>query len=164
MTDTRKEFEDWHKQQWSFSEDKYLRGEFDLYYDARVQVDYEQWQAACQSLNDKRIQQLLAVIAKKDEALIKACELIDKFSLQVYNGSDCLMVYDAVELQPADVELVEVGFIKLKASPYYPEPDIGPHYSEYFEFCNDGDTGDDGVIVEPVYAIQRKDGKCLKHK
>lgn len=68
------------------------------------------WQS-CQSLNDKRIEQLLAVIAKKDEALIKACELIEKFSLQVYNGSDCLKVYDAVELQPSDVELVEVGYI-----------------------------------------------------
>ena len=57
----------------------------------------------------KLIEQLLAVIAKKDEALIKACELIEKFSLQVYNGSDCLRVYDALALQPSDVELVEVG-------------------------------------------------------
>ena len=68
---------------------------------------------ATQQDHTKLIEQLLAVIAKKDEALIKACELIEKFSLQVYNGSDCLRVYDALALQPADVELVEVERVRI---------------------------------------------------
>lgn len=97
MTDTRKEFQEWYA--------KYIFKGSDNY-----DWNFESWQA-CQSLNDKRIEQLLAVIAKKDDALIKACEIIEKFSLQVYNGSDCLRVYESVELQPADVELVEVGYI-----------------------------------------------------
>lgn len=104
MTDTRKEFEEWFLHQYGVHF-KYAEVQFDHAQETKLA-----WQA-CQQLNDKRIADLLAVIAKKDEALIKACELIEKFSLQVYNGSDCLMVYDAVELQPADVELVEVGTI-----------------------------------------------------
>lgn len=73
---------------------------------------------ACQQLNNTRIADLeatirnmAAVIAKKNEALIIACSLIEKFSLHVVNGSDCMRIYDAANLTADGVELVEVGYI-----------------------------------------------------
>lgn len=82
----------------------------DYYYDTEVD-EYIRTQKDRIASLESQLADALAVIAKKDKALIKACELIEKFSLQVYNGSDCLMVYDAVELQPADVDLVESGYL-----------------------------------------------------
>lgn len=131
MTDTRKDFEEWAR----------------LFMDKNERAPFsnEIWQA-CQSLNDKRIEQLLAVIAKKDEALIKACELIEKFSLQVYNGSDCLMVYESVELQPADVELVEVGKVKEeRLADWMPNTELSVEYN--YDGFNAGDK---------LYTIKQK--------
>lgn len=74
---------------------------------------------------EQQLRNMAALVEKKNEALIKACELIEKFSLQVHNGSDCLRIYNAVELQPSGVELVEVGKVNevggsLWASQYSP--------------------------------------------
>ena len=90
---------------------KYIEEQFDQFFEFDTDDRSTVTSASCRFFAEHCIEQLLAVIAKKDESLIKACELIEKFSLQVYNGSDCLRVYDAVELQPSDVELVDASNI-----------------------------------------------------
>jgi hypothetical protein len=70
---------------------------------------------ACQSINDNRIQQLLAVIELQRQALIAAQNAIDEYD---YTGtkemSDKYIIAErlcaeAVAIKPQDVELVEVG-------------------------------------------------------
>ena len=90
---------------------KYIEEKFDQFFEFDTDDRSAVTSASCRFFAEHCIEQLMAVIAKKDDALIKACELIEKFSLHVYNGSDCLMVYEAVELQPSDVELSDIGYI-----------------------------------------------------
>ena len=100
MTDTRKEFEEFFNTHRTTPATTY-------------EMIERSWHA-CQSLNDKRIEQLLAVIAKKDDALSAVDDLIE----HQYCGSKdamtdlqiaCDMTHESLALQPADVELVEVG-------------------------------------------------------
>lgn len=104
MTDTRKEFERAVSNLgWAF--DYIGDGQYGSH---TIQFANKLWQA-CQSLNDKRIEQMLAVIAKKDEAL-KACsdamEYMSEYDIPLTLAED---TEKALALQPSDVELVEVG-------------------------------------------------------
>lgn len=111
MTDTRKDFEDWFLSQYGVHY-KYAEIQFDHAPETKIA-----WQA-CQSLNDKRIQQLLAVIAKKDEAINAMLKVA--YSLPPTTEAEHAIrnkeVHDATEglkqaiaIKPQDVELVEVG-------------------------------------------------------
>lgn len=109
MTDTRTDFETWalsdegsyHKSELR----KSAEGEYAL---PATRIASESWQA-CQSLNDNRIQQLLAVIEKKDEALMLQSSHIEMYSLQISHANDYAKITKAIDLKPEDVELVEVG-------------------------------------------------------
>lgn len=101
MTDTRKEFEEWF---WSAG----IGGRGELI------ISEKSWQA-CKSLNDKRIQQLLAVIAVHKDALKAAQNAIDEYE---YTGTNEVsekyiiaerLCAEAIAINPEDVELVEVG-------------------------------------------------------
>ena len=97
MTDTRKEFEEW------------LRICPLNLTPSEQQAAQFAWQA-CQSLNDKRIQQLLAVIAVKDKALKLMHKAFDdgdyKDGTESYAIQKC---EDSLAIKPQDVELVEVA-------------------------------------------------------
>ena len=102
MTETRKEFE----QEMRFSEE-FRDGS--IYRFSFMTEAWRSWQA-CQSLNDKRIEQLLAVIAKKDEALQEiACMGCGCDSWEYCRNNHGDIADEALALQPADVELVEIG-------------------------------------------------------
>ena len=104
MTDTRKEFERAVSNLgWAF--DYIGDGQYGSH---TIQFANKLWQA-CQSLNDKRIEQLLAVIAKKDEALSAVDDLIE----HQYCGSKdamtdlqiaCDMTHEALALQPEETK------------------------------------------------------------
>jgi hypothetical protein len=88
MTDTRKDFEEW-------------KVERDIQTNNSPIMPFEIWQS-CQSLNDKRIQHLLAVIAKKDESL-------RKIARDAQSRAHAEQIADeAIAIKPQDVELVEV--------------------------------------------------------
>lgn len=126
MTDTRKEFE-------QFVLDN-MRTDAPNFINERRFAE-KSWQA-CQQLNDKRIQQLLAVIELKDTALANVI-VADRFCAET-NISDehrqakadahheaILSVEAALAIKPEDVELVEVGKVReiggsLFASQYSP--------------------------------------------
>lgn len=99
MTDTRKEFE-------QFVLDN-MRTDAPNFINERRFAE-KSWQA-CQSINDKRIQQLLAVIEKKDEALMLQASHMEMYSLQISHANDYAKITKAIDLKPEDVGLVEVG-------------------------------------------------------
>ena len=115
MTDTRKEFERAVSNLgWAF--DYIGDGQYGSH---TIQFANKLWQA-CQSLNDKRIEQLLAVIAKKDEALQAAvdCGMVPISSAKeggAARHSQQVIIADkireALALHPADVEMVESGYL-----------------------------------------------------
>jgi hypothetical protein len=94
MTDTRKEFEEW------------LRICPLNLTPSEQQAAQFAWQA-CQSINDKRIQQLLALVEKKNEALMLQASHMEMYSLQISHANDYAKITSAIDLEPEDVELVE---------------------------------------------------------
>lgn len=123
MTDTRKEFEEWFEGQYGKKpmpspkngDEPHTNTYMTMFADGADKG----WKA-CQSLNDKRIQQLMAVIELKDTALANAI-VADRFCAET-NISDehrqakadahheaILSVEAALAIKPEDVELVEVG-------------------------------------------------------
>ena len=90
MTDTRKELQEW------------LRICPLNFTPSEHQAAQSSWHA-CQAINDKRIQQLLAVIELQREALRKICRDADSraYAEQIAD--------EALAIKPEDVELVEVG-------------------------------------------------------
>lgn len=132
MTDTRKEFEEAMK----------VLPEFrlgDFYVFSGMSLQWKSWQA-CQSLNDKRIQQLLALIAKKDEALQEITTLhgsTTNFGVARYIATNALAI------KPENVELVEVGYIS----------DDGQEVFLTMGMPIDADTC--GVPVDNLYTIKK---------
>lgn len=127
MTDVIKDFEEWYAKLPAPYKEDFMNtpalGEW-------AAKGFNAGHGACQQLNDMRIADLeatirnmAAVIVKKDEALIIACNLIEKFSLHVVNGSDCMRIYDAANLTADGVELVEVGEYEADESicEFYPD-------------------------------------------
>lgn len=113
MTDTRKEFEEWFLSQYGVHF-KYA----ELQFDHAPETNFA-WQA-CQSLNDKRIQQLLAVIEVQREALL-SLDIIEHDGGIGVGLVDCVMrsdVESAIAIKPENVELVEVAtFVEDKMMP-----------------------------------------------
>lgn len=100
MTDTRKEFE-------QFVLDN-MRTDAPNFINERRFAE-KSWQA-CQSLYDKRVQRLLAVIAKKDSALRELRASLDPEDFM--GGISMLDHIDkALAIKPENVELVEVGYV-----------------------------------------------------
>lgn len=135
MTDTRKDFEKW----WNIEKKNPIPdyGQESLTYD----IAFHGWQA-CQSLNDKRIQQLLAVIAKKDEAF----RLIESSSMQieVERSSISKCAANALAIKPENVELVEVGTVDSQST-----------YLDEVLFSPDANTSRVEVGTK-LYALQKK--------
>lgn len=138
MTDVRQEFQKW----WNIEKKNPIPdyGQESLTYD----IAFHGWQA-CQSLNDKRIQQLLAVIELQNDALKAA----DKF---ISNGIDLgyirmpdadtpdpahktpSIVKNAISIKPENVELVEVGDFAIhedKVGTRYPSQRMAYGYDEF---------------------------------
>lgn len=125
MTDTRKEFEEWFENMYGKKPMPIPRNGDDphesVYMTMFADGASRSWQA-CQSLNDKRIQQLLAVIAKKDEALQIAIEY-QEGACQYFHDAmagykeqeheryrdDLKETKSALAIKPENVELVEVA-------------------------------------------------------
>lgn len=115
MTDIRKEFEEWFLNQYGVHY-KHAQHQFD-----HAPETFLAWQA-CQSLNDKRINDLLAVIKAKDEALQIAIEYQHE-ACQYFHDSmagykeheheryreDLKETKEALAIKPGDVELQSVG-------------------------------------------------------
>jgi len=128
MTDTRKEFQKW----WNIEKKNPIPdyGQESLTYD----IAFHGWQA-CQSLNDKRIQQLLAVIDVQREALRKICRDADSRAYAEQIADESLAI------KPENVELVEVGSIRHTGT--------GSIYlGGFIDELKDG---------QPVYTIKTKD-------
>lgn len=128
MTDTRKEFEEWFLSQYGVHF-KYA----ELQFDHAPETNFA-WKA-CQSLNDKRIQQLLAVIAKKDEALKLSAAV---FSGEISDKSGMIksleILRDSLSIKPENVELVEVGGFVMhedKLGTRYPSSQMSYNYDEF---------------------------------
>lgn len=85
MTDTRKDFEEWYLKEYGNYISEYFIN--DRYLHEMVHMQYMGWQA-CQSLNDKRIQQLLAVIAVKDDAINGLLNSVEN-GTWCYESSEC---------------------------------------------------------------------------
>lgn len=100
MTDTRKEFEE------LLHPICHTHDDVTSYY--HVWFFYQ----ACQQLNDKRIADLLAVIAKKDEALQV---IVKETHHDLWQGE---LAKQAFSIQPSDVELVELPML-FKGEPAY---------------------------------------------
>lgn len=136
MNYTRKEFqEEMSENDYGVSNFVVVNGKYQW---PQTEEAYQVWQA-CQSINDKRIQQLLAVIAKKDLYLGKiATELvsIDKAELAAI---------EAIAIKPENVELVEVGYISYD----------GQEVFLTMGMPIDADTC--GVPVDNLYTIKTKD-------
>ena len=152
MDKSRKEFEEWIGGSGTLNTDKdgnYLYGPA---YSA-----WNTWQA-CQSLNDKRIQQLLAVIAVKDKALKLMHEAFDdgdyKDGTESYAIQKC---EDSLAIKPEDVELVEVTHLRFRAVLYGGNHEYGPESHEWLEECRHDEIGDDGIKAFPVYTIKTKE-------
>lgn len=105
MTETRKEFEEWYLKEYGNDISEYFINE--RYLHEMVHMQYMGWQA-CKSINDKRIGQLLAVIAKKDEALKLSAAV---FSGEISDKSGMIksleILREALAIKPENVELVE---------------------------------------------------------
>ena len=113
MTETRKDFEEWFERQYGKKpmpspkngDEPHTNTYMTMFADGADKG----WQA-CQSLNDKRIQQLLAVIAVKDKALKLMHKAFDdgdyKDGTESYAIQKC---EDSLAIKPQDVELVEVA-------------------------------------------------------
>ena len=134
MTDTRKEFERAVSNLgWAF--DYIGDGQYGSH---TIQFANKLWQA-CQYLNDKRIEQLLAVIEAKDAALQ---------SISRYGQSKAeidLMIDEALALQSSDVELSVYGYV---SNATYSVTDAGT----VRKTAND-------VFKSPVYTIKTKADK-----
>lgn len=96
---------------------------------------YEIWKA-CQSLNDKRIQQLLAVIEAQRKALL-SLDIIEHDGGIGVGLVDCVMrsdVESAIAIKPENVELVEVGDFAIhedKVGTRYPSQRMAYGYDEF---------------------------------
>lgn len=108
MTDTRKEFEDLSG--YSTNQLQRANNHSDLpngtYIYDYVESSWQSWQA-CQQLNDKRIADLLALVAKKDEALrIFSCPVNAGYSSDNYYEQELDDIAEkALALTVDDVEL-----------------------------------------------------------
>lgn len=61
---------------------------------------------------ESQLADALAVIAKKDEALIIATTHMEMYSLQISHANDYKKITEAIDLNLGDVTLVEVGTVK----------------------------------------------------
>ena len=84
---------------------KYIEEQFDQFFEFDTDDRSTVTSASCRFFAEHCIEQLLAVIAKKDEALV---ELINNAKLNRWESEDAA---EALAMQPADVELVEVGVV-----------------------------------------------------
>jgi hypothetical protein len=90
--------------------------------------------------------ELLAVIAAKDEALLSAANVFEKYTLQISEENEYHRIAKAVDIKPGDIALVEVG--------YASEPSI-----QNLINGNDVIVGKKNDIRnEAVYALQKKEG------
>ena len=141
MSDTRREFERAVSNLgWAF--DYIGDGQYGSH---TIQFANKLWQA-CQSLNDQRIEQLLAVIAKKDEALQEiACMGCGCDSWEYCRNNHGDIADEALALQPSDVELSVYGYV---SNATYSVTDAGT----VRKTAND-------VFKSPVYTIKTKADK-----
>jgi hypothetical protein len=106
MTDTRKEFEEWFERQYGKkpipSPKNGDKPHTNTYMTMFADGADKGWQA-CQSLNDKRIQQLLAVIELQREALDWIADNDDSSNYVCEKRAR-----EALAIKQEDVELVEV--------------------------------------------------------
>lgn len=155
MTDTRKDFEDWYAGGFSPKPDFTMISK-NHYKDDDVDTAYWSWQA-CQSLNDKRIQQLLAVIELQRQAINQAInDMAVSVGMVMLDGgmptkeqtqkvidiskpdSDIGKLKQALAIKPEDVELVEVGYVKEeKIADWMPSAELSVEYN--YDGFNAGD-------------------------
>lgn len=146
MTDTRKEFEEWFESQYGKKpmpspkngDEPHTNTYMTMFADGANKG----WQA-CQSLNDKRIQQLLAVIEKKDEALKLLLEF--KGMIEERSGDyETNKASEALAIKPGDVELVEVGELNVVGN------EVGTGCIPYIQITNHSNLG-------KLYTIKTKE-------